>query len=101
MIRVPNAASFAAMHVLAELTGRRYGGSTGTNLYGACILLAEMAKHGRDGSLVTLICDSGELYRDTYYSPDWLERQGCDLQPYQQLVAGLLRAGDWRPLLAE
>ncbi|HEY1015730.1 MAG TPA: PLP-dependent cysteine synthase family protein [Herpetosiphonaceae bacterium] len=101
MIRVPNAASLAAMHVLAELTGRRYGGSTGTNLYGACLLLAELARDGRAGSLVTLICDSGELYRDTYYNPDWLAAQGCDLKPHEERVGALLRAGDWRPLLAD
>ena len=70
---VPNASSFAAIHFFEELTGRRCGGSTGTNLIGAFSRVAEMHAKKEAGSVVTLICDSGDLYRDTYYNPDWLK----------------------------
>ena len=47
MLQVPDAASLAAMRHLAEVTGRRAGGSTGTNLWGAFTLVAEMLAAGR------------------------------------------------------
>ena len=61
MIQIPNAASYAAIHVLEELVGKRYGGSTGTNFYGACLLLADMARRQQHGSLVIIGCDAGEV----------------------------------------
>ena len=50
MIKVPNAASYAAIHLLEEMVGRRYGGSTGTNFYGACRLMADMAQQHESGA---------------------------------------------------
>ena len=47
MICVPDAASLAAMRELERVTGRRAGGSTGTNLWGAFQLVAEMVAAGR------------------------------------------------------
>jgi cysteine synthase len=82
MVTVPNAAAFAAVHFLETTLGRRCGGSTGANLYGAFTLIGEMVRRGEPGSVVTLICDGGDLYRDTYYSPDWLARHGYDLAPW-------------------
>ncbi|GAB4460547.1 MAG: PLP-dependent cysteine synthase family protein [Armatimonadaceae bacterium] len=79
MVTVPDVASFAAIHFLETVLGRRCGGSTGTNLFGVFTLISEMHRHGEAGSVVTLICDSGELYRDTYYNPDWLRERDYDL----------------------
>ena len=62
MVGVPDAASLAAMRHLERVTGRRAGGSTGTNLWGAFGLVAEMVAAGRRGSVVTLLCDGGERY---------------------------------------
>ncbi|SNQ47372.1 Cysteine synthase [Frankia canadensis] len=78
MIRVPDAASIAAMRLLRELTGRRAGPSTGTNLWGALRLACELVADGRTGSVVTLLCDSGDRYTDTYYSPAWLAAATID-----------------------
>jgi cysteine synthase A len=72
MIGVPDAASIAAMRHLERVTGRRAGGSTGTNLWGAFGLIAEMMAAGRRGSVVTLLCDGGERYAHTYYSDAWV-----------------------------
>lgn len=75
MVCVPNEASVGAMRYLFQ-TGMFYCGvSTGTNLIGAIRLLERMWERGESGSVVTLICDSGLRYQDTYYSPDWLAAQ--------------------------
>jgi cysteine synthase A len=42
---------------------------------------------------VTLICDSGELYRDTYYSPEWLTEHGYDLSPSRAVLEQLWNTG--------
>jgi cysteine synthase A len=82
MIRVPNPASYAAIRFLEQLVGRKYGASTGTNLYGVLQLAKEMAEQGEAGSIVTLACDPGERYLDTYYNDSWLEANGYDIKPY-------------------
>lgn len=76
MIRVPDAGSFAAMKTLSKLLNRRVGGSTGTNFWGALQLAQEMKEQDLTGSIVTLICDSGDRYQDTYYNDAWLEKNG-------------------------
>lgn len=76
MIQVPDAASFAAMKTLSKLLNRRVGGSTGTNFWGALQLAQEMKEQDLKGSIVTLICDSGERYQDTYYNDAWLAQHG-------------------------
>jgi cysteine synthase A len=82
MIRVPDAGSFAALHYLEKHLGRRCGGSTGTNLIATLSLISQMKQAGESGSVVTLLCDGGERYRDTYYNPDWIAGQGLDLAPW-------------------
>ncbi|MFO1144960.1 MAG: PLP-dependent cysteine synthase family protein, partial [Amaricoccus sp.] len=47
MVRVPDAASIAAMHVLSDRLFRRVGGSTGTNFFGLCWIAARMLREGR------------------------------------------------------
>jgi len=76
MIRVPDAGSFAAMLTLTSLLNKRVGGSTGTNFFAVIELAKEMKALGESGSIVTLICDSGDRYMNTYYNPDWLDRNG-------------------------
>ena len=95
MIAVPDAASLAAMRAGSAILGRRVGGSTGTNLWGAFGLIAEMRAAGRHGSVVTLICDGGERYAHTYYSDAWLAEQGLDLTPYLSTIEGFLAGGPW------
>lgn len=93
MIQVPDAASLAAMHLLRAKTRYFAGGSTGTNLYAAFKIIAQMLKNGERGSVVTLICDSGERYAHTYYNPEWLEEQGLDLAPHTQAMEHFLNTG--------
>jgi cysteine synthase len=97
MICVPDTASLAAMRHLERVTGRRAGGSTGTNLWGAFGLIAEMLAAGRTGSVVTLLCDGGERYAHTYYSDEWLADRGLDLAPHAETLRRFTETGEWRP----
>jgi cysteine synthase A len=45
-----------------------------------------MKTEGATGSLVTLICDSGERYGHTYYNDDWVAAQGFKLAPHEQAL---------------
>ncbi|WP_240809701.1 PLP-dependent cysteine synthase family protein [Actinomadura sp. WMMA1423] len=93
MIRVPDAASIAAMRWTSEVSGRSVGGSTGTNMWGAAELIAQMRARGERGSVVTLICDGGERYAGTYGSDAWLEERGLDIAPYRAALDAFLKTG--------
>lgn len=82
MRKIPDAASVATAHWLEKVLGRKVGASTGTNLYGVLQLASEMKAKGEKGSIVTLLCDSGERYLDTYYNPEWVKENIGDLQPF-------------------
>jgi cysteine synthase A len=72
MIEVADADSFAAALWLSERLGRAVGPSTGSNMIGVFALAREMVAGGETGSIVTLICDNGERYRDTLFNAEWL-----------------------------
>ncbi len=93
MIRIPDAASIAAARVLSDRIFRRVGGSTGTNFFGLCWLASEMQKNGREGSLVSIICDSGARYSETYYDDAWIAAQGFDLAPWIERLETFLDGG--------
>jgi cysteine synthase len=84
------------MRDLHRLTGHKAGGSTGTNLWGALRLVAEMRAEGRTGSVVTLLCDGGERYAHSYYSDEWLTRQGMDVAPYEETLRHFHATSEWR-----
>ncbi len=95
MIQVPDAASIAAIRLLRDRTLHWAGGSTGTNLFGAFEIISRMRDAGQPGSVVTLICDSGVRYADTYYSDDWVAEQGWDLAPHRERMERFLAGGAW------
>lgn len=83
MIKVPDAASVAAMRWLEKRIGRKAGPSTGTNLWGALQEAAHLKQADQAGSIVTLLCDSGDRYLSTYYNDEWVAQNIGDLEPYQ------------------
>jgi cysteine synthase A len=95
MITVPDAASVAASRHVSAVLGRRVGPSTGTNLWGAFALLAEMVAAGRSGSVVTLIADSGDRYADTYFDDEWLANAGLDPSAASGVLVEFERSGRW------
>ncbi|WOI58322.1 PLP-dependent cysteine synthase family protein [Palleronia sp. LCG004] len=94
MIRVPDAASIAAMRVLSDRIFRRVGGSTGTNFFATLSIAARMMAAGQEGSIVTLVCDSGARYTDTYYDDGWLNARGLDIAPWIEPIETFLARGD-------
>jgi cysteine synthase A len=90
MIAVPDAASIATARAAEAVLGRRVGPSTGTNLWGALRIARELDVAGESGSIVTLLCDSGDRYADTYYDDGWLAGQGIDIAPYATVLQRLL-----------
>ncbi|QCY47290.1 Cysteine synthase [Glutamicibacter creatinolyticus] len=97
MLQVPDAGSIAAMRLLRAKTRHWAGASTGTNLYAAFEVIARMLRNGEQGSVVTLICDRGERYQNTYYDDAWL--QANDLQPghHTAVLEHFLQTGQWDP----
>lgn len=73
MLSIPDCTGFASMKVLSQLLNRKVGGSTGTNFCGVLQLAERMKMQQESGSIVTLICDSGERYLNTYYDDEWLK----------------------------
>ncbi|MDE1950696.1 MAG: PLP-dependent cysteine synthase family protein [Burkholderiales bacterium] len=72
MMEVRDAASVAAMNWLSEQLGRKVGPSTGTNLVAMLALAQEMRAAGETGSILSLLCDSGERYLGSFHAPDWV-----------------------------
>jgi cysteine synthase A len=95
MIKVPDAASVATIRYVEDLLGRRVGGSTGTNLWGAFQIVAEMRQSRTRGSVVTLLCDGGERYANTYYDDSWVSAQDMDLDPCLERLNNFHRTGNW------
>jgi len=81
VVAVSDVESIAAARKLSQILGRPCGGSTGTNICGVFHLIQDMVKKGETGSIVTLLCDSGERYRSTLYDDGWLTSQGFDIGP--------------------
>ncbi|MFC0674374.1 PLP-dependent cysteine synthase family protein [Brachybacterium hainanense] len=93
MISVPDAASVAAARFLSERLGRRVGASTGTNLVAAAQLITRMRERGETGSVLTLLCDPGDRYTDTYFEDGWVAEQGWDLDPWRAALERALPIG--------
>ncbi|MBS3959307.1 MAG: PLP-dependent cysteine synthase family protein [Xanthomonadaceae bacterium] len=90
MIKVPDALSLAAMRALEGLLGRKVGGSTGTNFVGALQVMGGMKAEGETGAVVTLICDGGERYLDTYYDDAWVAAQGYELDTPSSAIKAIV-----------
>jgi cysteine synthase len=94
MFQVPDALSIATTRWLAEKLGRRVGGSTGCNLAGVLALAQEMKANEQSGSIVTLLCDSGERYAHSYYNDAWLAERGIDIQPWLEQLKAITEQGE-------
>lgn len=92
----PDAASVVAARHVSKVLGRRVGPSTGTNIWGAFGLLAEMVAQGRSGSVVTLLADSGDRYADTYFDDEWVSSRGLEsTDAVAALAVEFERSGRW------
>ncbi|WP_434212934.1 PLP-dependent cysteine synthase family protein [[Pseudomonas] boreopolis] len=94
MVKVPDALSLAAMRHVSATLGRRVGGSTGTNFVGVLHAAARMRDEGRRGSIVTILCDSGERYAHSYYDPAWYGPRGIDVERSDAAIAAAVAGGE-------
>jgi len=60
-------------------------------MWGVLQLASRMRDEGRTGSIVTLLCDSGERYLDTYYNADWVKINVGDLEPWKAQIAQMVK----------
>jgi len=95
MFKIPDDASMAAMRFTGALTGYEPGPSTGTNLVGAFRLLEEMHRKGEQGAVVTIICDDGKRYRDTYYDTQWLKSRELNQDRWRSALDTFWNSGKW------
>jgi cysteine synthase A len=86
MQKVPDAASIATMHWLSKKLGKRVGPSSGTNMFGVLNKVLEMQQQGQSGAIVTLLCDSGERYLNTYHNQDWVADNIGDCSQYNAFL---------------
>jgi cysteine synthase A len=75
VIELADRDSIEGCHALAARTGTRYGGSSGLVFVAALALAREMHASGETGSIVAVLGDGGERYRDTIYDAGWLAAQ--------------------------
>jgi cysteine synthase A len=91
MVEVSDTDSIAAMQTLSALLGRKVGPSTGTNFTAMLTLAQEMRAAGEQGSILSLLCDSGERYLPTYYNADWVNGTLGDCSAAQQKIAACMQ----------
>ncbi|HPA02287.1 MAG TPA: PLP-dependent cysteine synthase family protein [Chiayiivirga sp.] len=99
MVKVPDALGLAAMRYVSRRLGRRVGGSTGTNFVGVLLAARRLRGEGREGSIVTILCDGGERYAHSYYSDAWYRERGIDTVESDAQIAALA-AGEGELALA-
>lgn len=79
MVHVPDAFSIGAVLFLEDYLGRRVGSSTGTIFCAALTMAFHMQADGKDGSIVSILCDGGDRYSSTIYSREWREGKGIEV----------------------
>ena len=101
MFKTPDDASIAAMRLTFALTGYEPGPSTETNLVGAMRLLEEMHRKGEQGALVTIICDDGKRYSNSYYDAQWLKSKQLNQDRWRPTLETFWNTGKWNEPASE
>jgi len=63
-------------------------------------VVTEMIDLGQGGSIVTLLCDSGERYRSTILDDSWLLSRGLDIRPEEAAMERFFDVGSHPKLTA-
>lgn len=96
MMQIPDSASIGAMRWVSKVMGRSVGPSTGTNMWATLKVAQQMRAAGQAGSIVTLLCDGGERYADTYYNDNWVAEHGFNIAPYLEILADFEKTGEFK-----
>lgn len=94
MVKVPDALSLAAMRHVNRCLGRRVGGSTGTNFIGMLAAAQRMRAERTEGSIVGILCDSGDRYACSYYNDAWYQDRDVPLAEPDAWLAGALQGAE-------
>ena len=86
VVEVDDERSIACAWWLERWLGRRYGGSSGTNLAACLHLASRMKMRGETGSIVSLLCDRGERYAQTLFDPAWLRARELAPESLQETL---------------
>ncbi|GAB54545.1 cysteine synthase A [Glaciecola punicea ACAM 611] len=89
MLKIDDSASVATAIWLESLLNKKFGGSTGLNVYAAIVLAHEMKQEKQSGSIVTLICDEGTRYLQSVHNAKWREEKNLNIAPYITLLQNL------------
>jgi cysteine synthase A len=92
---VSDAASIAAARLLSKRLGRRVGGSTGTNFVACARIASEMAARAEAGSIVSILCDSGDRYASTLFNETWLSSVGIEIAPEEARLETFFATGKY------
>jgi cysteine synthase len=52
-----------------------------------------MLKNQQQGCVVSMICDSGERYLNSYNNDEWVRQQTLDLAPYTRQLDNFMQTG--------
>lgn len=80
-VRIDDQTCVDMVYRLLEEEGLFVGGSTGINVAAAVALARDM---GPGHTIVTLLCDRGDLYMARLFNADWLAGKGLTPQPFQR-----------------
>jgi cysteine synthase A len=75
------------MRLLSTILGRKVGPSTGTNFVAMILLANEMRQRGDTGAVLSLLCDNGDRYLNTYHDAAWARAEFGDCSPAEQRLA--------------
>ena len=45
-----------------------------------------MAARGEAGSIVSLLCDPGERYLESFFDDGWIRERGLELEPWRERI---------------
>ncbi len=90
VVGVTDEEALVTLALLAELTGKSFGGSTGTVAYAAVSALREMRNQAQQGSVLAVCGDDGGRYADTLHSEAWRTREGIDTREATERVRRLV-----------
>ncbi|MFI4930429.1 MAG: pyridoxal-phosphate dependent enzyme, partial [Burkholderiales bacterium] len=90
MVEVPNVESVAAMRLLSGLLGRKVGPSTGTNFVAMILLATEMRQRNEAGAVLSLLCDNGDRYLNTYHDAAWTRAEFGDCSEAERRFSSLI-----------
>lgn len=89
MLKVSDSASIATAIWLEKMLNRKFGGSTGLNVFASLKLACEMQENNQKGSIVTLICDEGSRYLKSIHDEQWRREKGIDISHFFEGLSSL------------